>query len=96
MKLMAIVREEILPGDQSIIVEFHSDENKRHYELHCTFDPYQKGIRKWDTWEFKTRLESEIFIDPKTDHKSYFTHLFCDEATEVNSPYIKQKKSASI
>jgi len=89
MKLKATIREEIHPNDKSIIVEFHGDENKRHFELNCTFNPYQQGLRKWDTWEFKIRLESEIFTDPKTDNKSYFTHLFCDQATEVNSPYIK-------
>ncbi|WP_223609542.1 hypothetical protein [Chryseobacterium sp. OSA05B] len=89
MKLKATIKEEIHPDDKSVIVEFQGDENKRHFELHCTFSPYQQGLRKWDTWEFKIRLESEIFIDPKTESKSYFTYMFCDKATEVNSPYMK-------
>ncbi|UTX48858.1 hypothetical protein [Chryseobacterium sp. MA9] len=66
MKLKATIREEIHPDDKSAIVEFHGDENKRHFELHCTFDQYQQRLRKWDTWEFKIRLELEIFTDPKT------------------------------
>ncbi|WP_210151250.1 hypothetical protein [Chryseobacterium scophthalmum] len=87
MKLTATVREEIKPDDKSIILEFQGDKNKQHFEVNCTFNPYEKGLRKWDTWEFKIRFESEIFIDQKTGNKSYFTHLFCDQANEIVSKY---------
>ncbi|WP_027381884.1 hypothetical protein [Epilithonimonas caeni] len=84
MKLKATIRESIEPTDKSVIVEFYGDAKKQHFEVHCTFNPYQLGIRKWDYWEFKIRFQSEIFEEPKTKKKSYFTHLYCDEAKPVN------------
>ncbi|MBF8457149.1 hypothetical protein IV494_08125 [Kaistella sp. G5-32] len=88
MKLHAVIREsvDLKKGDipQSIIVEFVGDKQKQHFEIFChQFDPYYHKIRKWDTWELNIRWDSEIFIDPKTQVKSYFTHLICTEAVPV-------------
>ena len=82
MKLIAIIREEVQVNAKSIVVEFSGDPRKQHFEVKCSFNPYQKGMRKWDSWELKIRFESEIFTEAKTGEKSYFTHLVCDQARE--------------
>lgn len=89
MKLRAIIRETVEPkqGDlpQSVIVEFVGDKQKQHFEvLFYDFNPYQHKIRKWDTWELTIKWKSDIFIDPKTQVKSYFTYLVCTKATPVH------------
>lgn len=91
MKLHAIIREtvELKQGDlpQSVIVEFVGDKEKQHFEvLFYDLDPYQFKIRKWDTWELCIKWKSEIFTDPKTEVKSYFTYLVCTKATPVFQP----------
>lgn len=93
MKLHAIIRETVkmkqddLP--QSIIVEFLGDKEKQHFEiLFIDIDPYREGIRKWDTWELTVKWKSEIFTDPKTEVKSYFTHLTCSKATPIHQMQI--------
>ena len=83
MKLKATIRESVEPEDKSVIVEFFGDPKKQHFEVHCTFNPYEKGIEKWDRWEFTIRLETEIFTEPKTGKKSYFTHLYSDESVRL-------------
>lgn len=89
MKLQAIIRETVEPKHgklpQSVIVEFVGDKQKQHFEvLFYDFDPYHLKIRKWDTWELTIKWKSEIFVDPKTEAKSYFTYLFCTKATPVH------------
>ncbi|MCX8524606.1 hypothetical protein OF897_11845 [Chryseobacterium formosus] len=44
-------------------------------------------MRKWDIWEMVIKCDSEIYTDEKTEKKSYFTHLLCDNAIEIHSPY---------
>ncbi|KQM50105.1 hypothetical protein [Chryseobacterium sp. Leaf201] len=85
MKLKAMIREEVQVKAKSIIVEFLGDSKKQYFEVQCSFSPYQKGMRKWDSWELKIRFESEIFTEAKTGDKSYFTHLVCDQAWEHSS-----------
>jgi hypothetical protein len=85
MKLRAIIREEVHVNAKSIIVEFSGDPKKQHFEVKCSFSPYQKRMRKWDAWELKIRFESEIFREAKTGEKSYFTHFVCDQAWEHSS-----------
>jgi hypothetical protein len=85
MKLRAIIREDVQFNAKSIIVEFSGDPEKHHFEVKCSFSPYQKKMRKWDAWELKIRFESEIFTEAKTGEKSYFTHLVCDQAWEHSS-----------
>lgn len=87
MKLRATIREEVQVNADTIVVEFQGDEKKQHFEVKCKFNPYLYKMRKWDTWDLKIRFESEIFTEEKTGHKSYFTHLVCDSATEFNSIY---------
>lgn len=84
MKVKGIIRESVEPDDRSVIVEFIGDPKKQHFEVHCTFDPFEKTVQKWDQWEFQIRWETEIFVEAKTGKKSYFTHLFCDEAKPVH------------
>jgi hypothetical protein len=48
MKLRAIIREEVQVNAKSIIVEFSWDLKKQHFEVKCSFSPYQKKMRKWD------------------------------------------------
>jgi len=80
MKLKAKIVEEVKIPDKTIIVEFEGDENKQHFEVKCLFSPFYKEMRKWDSWILNVKFESEIFTDPKTDKKSYFTHLICKNA----------------
>lgn len=80
MILRGTIKEEIKPDDKSVIVEFHGDKAKQHFEVHCNFSPFYKKMRKWDSWDFKITWKSEIFTDPKTGVKSYFTHLICSKA----------------
>lgn len=81
MKLRGTIKESILPTDKSVIVGFEGDKEQQHFEIHCTFSPFYHKMRKWDTWDFVLKLKSEIFVDPKSGKKSYFTHLICTKAT---------------
>lgn len=81
MKLKATIVDETSPDHNSVIVSFEGDKNKKHFEIKCSFNPYVHKMRKWD---------SEVYTDNKTGHKSYFTHLLCDSAVEINSPYGKK------
>lgn len=80
MKLRATIKEAPELDDTSVIVQFEGDERKQHFEVRCDFNPYRHGIRKWDSWDFWIKWESEIFTDEKTKVKSYFTHLICSKA----------------
>ena len=85
MKLKAKIIESAFPKKdnekQSIIIEFTDDKVKQHFEVFIDdFDAYYLGIRKWDIWELSIKWKSEIFTDPKTEVKSYFTHLICTMA----------------
>lgn len=91
MKLKVIIREEVKASDKSIIVEFEGDEKKQHFEIICLFSPFFLEMKKWDSWLLNVKMESEIFVEPKTGEKSYFTHLLCNKASLINSPYAKDK-----
>jgi len=84
MKLKGNIRESVDPTAKSVIVEFHGDSKKQFFEVHCTFNPFQEKMRMWDFWEFTIRLQTEIFEDPKTGKKAYFTHLYCDKAKPIH------------
>ena len=89
MKLQVIIRDTVnlKQGDlpQSVIVEFVGDKEKQHFEvLFYDFAPYQHKIRKWDTWELSIKWKSEIFVEPKTEAKSYFTYLVCTKAVPIH------------
>ncbi|MFC6268301.1 hypothetical protein [Frigoriflavimonas asaccharolytica] len=88
MRLHAKIIESALPktGNKipSIIIQFVDDKEKQDFEVFCPdFDPYYTKIRKWDIWELSIKWKSEIFTDPKTEVKSYFTHLICTKATPI-------------
>lgn len=87
MKLRAIIREETSPAINKVIVQFENDKKQQYFEVKCSFNPHQQGMRKWELWDFSIKWESEVFEDPKTKVKSYFTHLTCDSAKEVSTPY---------
>ncbi len=74
-----------------MIVEFIGDEKKQHFEIRCLFSPFDSEMRKWDSWLLTIKMESEIYTDPKSGEKSYFTHLLCNTATLIKSPYAKDK-----
>ena len=80
MILRGTIIEEVKAGHTSVIVRFEKDKTKQHFELKCEFNPWTHKMRKWDLWDFKIRFSSEIFTDPKTQQKSYFTHLICSDA----------------
>lgn len=92
MKRKGNIREPVERDDKSVIVEFYGDPKKQHFEVHCTFNPFDATMQKWDFWEFKIRWETEIFVEPGTGKKSYFTHLFCDEATPIHQMGEVQEK----
>lgn len=88
MTLKAKIIESAIPKNgvekQSIIIEFIDDKEKQHFEVFIEdFDAYYLGIRKWDIWELSIKWKSEIFTDPKTEVKSYFTHLICAKASPI-------------
>ncbi|TDX84004.1 hypothetical protein [Epilithonimonas xixisoli] len=80
MKLRARIQESVEVDGKTIVVQFVKDPKKQDFEVKCEFNAYLEGIRKWEIWDLKIRWESEIFTDPKTQKKSYFTHLVCSEA----------------
>lgn len=88
MKLNAKIIESATPKNgkeaSSIIIQFVDDKEGQNFEVFCfDFDPYYTKIRKWDIWELSIKWKSEIFIDPKTEVKSYFTHLICTKASPI-------------
>lgn len=88
MKLHAKIIESANPKSgnaaSSIIIQFVDDKEGQNFEVFCyDFDPYYTKIRKWDIWELSIKWKSEIFTDPKTEVKSYFTHLICTKASPV-------------
>ncbi|KFF01335.1 hypothetical protein IX39_12205 [Chryseobacterium formosense] len=88
MKLKAKIVEEVKIPDKTIIVEFEGDEKKQHFEVKCLFSPFYKEMKKSDLWILNIKMESEIFTDPNTDKKSYFTHL-CKKAELSHTNYKK-------
>lgn len=70
-----------------MVVEFEGDKKKQHFEVKCSFNPHEHKFRKWDVIDMWIKWESEVFEDPKTGEKSYFTHLICDKAVEFVSKY---------
>lgn len=95
MKLRGTVKEPTHPDKKILIIEFQGDKNKQHFEVKCMFNPYDMRIRKWDTIDMWIKWESEVFVNPKTEEKSYFTHLICDRCVEVNSRGENVEKSFS-
>lgn len=89
MKLRATIMEETSPQENTMVVRFSQDKKQQHFEVKCSFNPHLKGLRKWDYVLIWIKWESEIFVDSKTGKKSYFTHLTCDKAQEINSHYEK-------
>lgn len=89
MKLKARIIEEVKASDKTIIVEFEDDKSKQHFEVKCLFSPFYKEIKKWDSWILNIKFESEVFTDPKTEKKSYFTHLICKNAELFHTIYSK-------
>ncbi|KEY20326.1 hypothetical protein [Kaistella antarctica] len=88
MKLQVRIKEGVAlkvgNEPQSVIVEFVDDKEKQRFEvLFYDLDPFQLGIRLWDIWELTIKWKSEIFTDPKTEVKSYFTHLTCTKAKPI-------------
>ncbi|MCZ2085637.1 MAG: hypothetical protein LC112_15320 [Flavobacteriales bacterium] len=88
MKLQAKILEsvDLKVGNesQSIIVQFLEDKDKQHFEVWFhNFDPYRNGLRKWDIWELSIKFKSDVFTDPKTLKKSYFTYLICTKANPI-------------
>lgn len=96
MKLKALIREDVKASDKTIIVEFEGDEKKQHFEVKCLFSPFYLEMKKWETWILNIKMESEIFTEPKTNEKSYFTHLICKKAEIVHSPYGKDKDQQQL
>ncbi|WP_288447883.1 hypothetical protein [uncultured Chryseobacterium sp.] len=90
MKLRGTIREETHPSKNTMIVEFEGDKKKQHFEVKCSFNPYNLRLRKWDIVDMWIKWESEVFEDPKTGEKSYFTHLTCDRAIEFVTNYGKR------
>lgn len=80
MKIRDRIVEDVKSTDKSVIVQLDGDKEKQHFELHCLFSPYYKEMSKWDSWDFVIKLQSEVFTEPKTGKKSYFTHLICKKA----------------
>lgn len=90
MKLRGTIREETHPSKNTMIVEFEGDKKKQYFEVKCSFNPYNRRLRKWDIVDMWIKWESEVFKDPKTGEKSYFTHLTCDRAVEFVTNYGKR------
>ncbi|WP_312900203.1 hypothetical protein [Chryseobacterium taichungense] len=84
MKLRARIIEETSPQINTMIVVFEGDKKMQHFEVKCSFNPHQAKFRKWDVIILWVKWESEIFTEPKTGKKSYFTHLTCDKAFEIS------------
>ena len=91
MKIKGVIRESVEETDKSVIVEFVGDDLKQHFEVHCNFSPFAIDMQKWDTWIFSIKWKSEIFTEPKTGKKSYFTHLICDKAEAYHQSRLTEK-----
>ncbi|WP_294278140.1 hypothetical protein [uncultured Chryseobacterium sp.] len=96
MKMNAMVAESPIPGEKTMVLRFRDDAKKQHFEVRCHFEPYLHKFRKWDDIIVWIKWESEIFEEPKTGQKSYFTHLTCHKATLVHTPYTKEKSLYSL
>lgn len=80
MKLRGRIIEDVKINDKSVIVQFYGDKDDQHFEVNCLFSPFYLEMKKWDSWDFYLKLKSEVFTEPKTGQKSYFTHLICKKA----------------
>lgn len=87
MKLRATIIESPVPDENTMVLQFEGDEKKQHFQVKCSFKPWNRRLRKWDYIEAVIKFESEIFEDPKTGGRSYFTHLTCNKAKEIFTPY---------
>lgn len=84
MKFKVVIIESVEAHGKFVIVYFQDDKNKQHFQINCSFNAYEHDIRKWEVWEFRIKFRSEIFEDPKTKEKHYFTHFDSDKAEPVN------------
>jgi hypothetical protein len=81
MKFKAIISETVLPESHLIVIKFDGDTRNKKFHVECSFNPYQKGMRIFDTWELVLKLDSEEVV---TDgFVKYETILTCDKATPV-------------
>ncbi|WP_312394759.1 hypothetical protein [Chryseobacterium sp.] len=87
MKLKGTIVEETSPQKNTMVVKFEGDEKQQHFEIKCSFNPHLHRLRKWDYILMWIKWESEIFTEPKTGEKSYFTNLTCSKVIEISSPY---------
>lgn len=90
MKLRGTIREETHPSKNTMIVKFEGDKKKQYFEVKCSFNPHLHRLRKWDIVDMWIKWESEVYKDPKTGEKSYFTHLICEKAIEFVTNYGKR------
>ncbi|WP_139423366.1 hypothetical protein [Chryseobacterium mulctrae] len=81
MKLRAIIAEAVLPESFLIVIKFEGDNRNKKFHVACSFNPFQKGMRIFETWELILKLDSEEVI---TDgFVKYETILTCDKASPV-------------
>ena len=83
MKFNVRIIEDVVPENDNLIVYFQSDKNEQHFQINCSFNPFNLKIRKWEVWELNIKFRNEIFEDSKTNVKSYFTHFDCDKAIPI-------------
>ena len=93
MKFKVNIVETVQPEGDIVIIYFQSDKQKQHFQINCSFNAFNLGIRLWDTWEFNLKFRAEEFEDPKTKVKSYFTHFDCDKAEPIYQIQGKYKKN---
>ena len=84
MKFKVVIIESVEVDGKRVICYFQEDPNKQHFQINCSFNAFDHGIRKWEVWQFRLRFRSEIFEDPKTKEKTYWTHFDSDSAEPVN------------
>lgn len=80
MKLKATIREEGRVNAKSIIVEFMSNPEKQHFEVRCSFNPYQEGMRKWSGIFGIILHYLYIFLYPGHREQTYPDHRYIDHS----------------
>lgn len=81
MKLRAVIAEAVLPESFLIVIKFDGDTRNKKFHVACSFNPYQKGMRIFETWDLILKLDSEEVV---TDgFVKYETVLTCNKAVPV-------------
>ena len=89
MKFKVNIESEVWPVSSIVTVTFVGDKRNKKFEVFCSFNPFNQKIRKYDTWLFDLKFDSEE-ITLADGTKTYQTFFTCDKAVPIEQITIRK------